>query len=189
MLLVGFLVFGLILETSNENLISENKDTFKHTLAINSLAAVGSLFAIVLHSDLSPAPGVNFELGIKNNFSVNFEIDLNNIFFLILPVEGEIGLRKYLQEEKEFWGFYLYQGIAWGWINLIYTDPARYGKIAKYLPNLIFAGGYKYVFKSGFTIDPFLVLRLIYGGKIFSLGQIGFVELFPLWGLYLGYSW
>jgi formate hydrogenlyase subunit 3/multisubunit Na+/H+ antiporter MnhD subunit len=94
MLLVGFLVFGLILETSDENLISKNKDTFKHTLAINSLAAVGSLFAIVLHSDLSPAPGVNFELGIKNNFSVNFEIDLNNIFFLILPVEGEIGLRK-----------------------------------------------------------------------------------------------
>ncbi len=48
-----------------------------------------------------------------------------------------------------------------------------------YIPNLIFAVGYKNISVKGFTIDPILGLRAVY---------TDFVVL-PVLGLYLGRTW
>jgi hypothetical protein len=52
---------------------------------------------------------------------------------------------------------------------------------------LILLLGYKYISESGFTIDPFLGSRIVYGLG-YGLG-FGKVDFFPAIGVYLGYSW
>jgi len=175
-MLLGFLLLLLISETSEKEL------EYKYSLNVNPLAFfivdAGHAGGIIL-----PNPGINFEGKGEGNWSLNFEI--NVIFPFPIPTEIEVGIREYLL--KEFRGFYFYQGIAWGWINLLFLPEERYRKIARYIPNLILLGGYKYVFRSGFTIDPFLGLRAAYGffGDV-NLGPFG------IWrdlGVYLGYTW
>jgi hypothetical protein len=175
-MLLGFLILLLISETSEERF------GHKYSLSINPLAVfigvAGHAGGIIL-----PNPGINFEAKGDGNWSFNFEI--NAIFFI--PTEIEVGIREYLDKKKEFRGFYFYQGIAWGWINLLFLPEERYKKIARYIPNLILVGGYKYVFRSGFTIDPFLGLRAAYG----FLGDVN-LGPFGIWrdlGVYLGYTW
>jgi hypothetical protein len=175
-MLLCFLLLLLMSETSEKVL------EYKYSLGVNPLAffivGAGHAGGIIL-----PNPGINFEVKGDDNLSFNFEI--NAIFPFPIPTEIEVGIREYLL--KEFRGFYFYQGIAWGWINLLLLPEERYKKIARYIPNLILVVGYKYVFKSGFTIDPFLGLRAAYGffGNV-NLGPFG------IWrdlGVYLGYTW
>jgi len=156
---LGFLIFFVIMEGEVGEKLEKG---YKNTLSVN----------------LFPIPGINFERKIRRRLSLNFEV--NN---LILPSELEIGLREYLM--KEFNGLYLYQGLAWGVLNFS-VDTERYGEIAKYIPNLIFTFGYKYVSGGGFTVDPFLVLRSIYGVKGLGGGPIG---ILPALGIYFGYTW
>jgi hypothetical protein len=158
-MLLGFLILLLISETSEERF------GHKYSLSINPLAVfigvAGHAGGIIL-----PNPGINFEVKGGGNWSFNFEI--NAIFFI--PTEIEVGIREYLKKEKEFRGFYLYQGLAFGWTNFVFGS---------YIPNLILAFGYKNVSPKGFTIDPILGLRAIY---------TDFVVL-PVLGLYLGRTW
>jgi len=193
MLLVFFVIF-LFSETLEENLGYKYK--YKYTLEINPLPFVtggGHAPEFFL-----PIPGINFEMKVKDRLSLNFE--LNNVWF-IFPVEVELGIREYLGKES-FRGTYLYQGLAWGWINIATSaeseensEKNRYRKLAKYVPNLILTLGNKSISKKGFTIDPFLGLRIIYGGGFliglignFSFGSFKF-GILPALGLYLGYSW
>jgi hypothetical protein len=158
-MLLGFLILLLISETS------EKRFGHKYSLSINPLAVfigvAGHAGGIIL-----PNPGINFEVKGGGNWSFNFEI--NAIFFI--PTEIEVGIREYLKKEKEFRGFYLYQGLAFGWTNFVFGI---------YIPNLILAVGYKNVSAKGFTIDPILGLRAVY---------TDFVVL-PVLGLYLGRTW
>jgi hypothetical protein len=188
MLLVFFVIF-LFSETLEENLGYK----YTYTLEINPLPFVtggGHAPEFFL-----PIPGINFEMKVKDGISLNFE--LNNVWF-IFPVEAEIGIREYLGRES-FRGTYLYQGLAWGWINIATSaeseensEKNRYRKLAKYVPNLILTLGNKSISKKGFTIDPFLGLRIIYGGG-FLMGNLSFGSfkfgILPALGLYLGYSW
>jgi hypothetical protein len=155
-----FVIFIL----GSEDSVMNFKSKYKYTISVNPLS-----FLIVSgrHIDFTVPiyiPGINFEalLG-ESNLSLNFE--LNNFFFVI-PVELELGIREYLQERKEFQGFYLYQGIAIGFI--IPTGAS-----------VILTGGYKSIKKSSFTIDPFVGIRIVIK-PFFPL---------PALGLYLGYSW
>jgi hypothetical protein len=171
---LGFLIFFVVMYGgAGEKLDKE----YKYTLSVNPLAFTILVDHFVLPV---PSPGINFERKISGRLSLNFEV--NNLL-LIFPNELEIGLREYLM--KEFNGLYLYQGLAWGWINS-FVDTERYGEIAKYIPNLIFTFGYKYVSRGGFTVDPFLVLRSIYGVKGLGGGPIG---ILPALGIYFGYTW
>jgi hypothetical protein len=146
----------------------------QYTLEINP-------FSFIVPFLFLPTPGINFELGLKRNFSLNFEV---NNKLLIEPLEGEVGIREYLEEDKALEGFYLYQGLAWGWLN-IWGPDKKYREVAKYIPCLILTLGYKSISKRGFVVDPFLGLRLMYGGESFGIKPIGFL---PALGLYLGYA-
>jgi hypothetical protein len=177
--MLGILMFLIISENLNE------KIDHKYSLTCNILGvfiAASREAGIIL-----PNPGINFEMRGKGNWSLNFEI--NVIFPIPIPTEIEVGVREYLQEEKKFRGFYLYQGLSWGYVNLVsLPEEEKYRKIVKYLPNLILTSGYKYVSRSGFTVDPFFVLRLMYGGGFMGF-DLGPIEILPALGLYLGHSW
>jgi hypothetical protein len=100
LLLLGFLTFVWIFGNSSE---SRN---FSYTLAVNPLH-----FLVGITREASIViwiPGINFESELKENFSLNFE--LNNVF-LIFPFELEVGFREYLKGGG-IEGFYLYQEIA-----------------------------------------------------------------------------
>jgi len=115
--------------------------------------------------------GVNFELRVKNNFSLSFE--LNNYLFII-PWKLELGIREYLGKDG-FDGIYFYQGLGMQFFYFFYDEGTR-----KIIPNLTFSGGYKFVFDSGFTLSPFLGI---------FVPIINFSTYSPVIGLYIGYSW
>ena len=99
---------------------------------------------------------MNFEIGVKNNFSLNFTL---NSALIILPVEFGFGFREYLQGRERFQGVYLYQGGKLGWIDKLDIETLTK---ANY-PYLVLSTGYKYIDnQGGFTIDPFLELRIVY---------------------------
>jgi len=128
--------------------------------------------------------GMNFEIGVKNNFSLNFTL---NSVLIILPVEFGFGFREYLQGRERFQGVYLYQGGKLGWIDKLDIETLTK---ANY-PYLVLGTGYKYIDnQGGFTIDPFLELRIVYVKEREKrpLSWMPFF-LFPILGLYLGYSW
>jgi len=163
-------------------LVLISQTTHYNTISVNPLAFMiyyGEGGHIPLFVPI-PTPGINFENEIKSRFSLNFE--LNNLF-LIVPIELELGVREYLQKEKEFEGFYFYQGISVGWID-------RFGTSTKY-PYLVLTGGYKSIKESGFTVDPFVgVLMSI--GRLFASQDLKFLLKFgilPILGLYFGYTW
>jgi hypothetical protein len=134
----------------------------------------------------SLAPGINFEMKVKNSFSLNFE--LNNALF-IFPVEVEVGIREYLGD-RNFDGFYLYQGLAsWVLVSLweaIGLKKKQNSLMELIIPHLILTFGYKYIDKKGFTLDPFLGLRIILSDLLLTSSVPAH---FPVVGLYLGYSW
>ncbi|MDT7906870.1 MAG: hypothetical protein RRA63_02330 [Candidatus Calescibacterium sp.] len=189
----GFLVFVLIMESTGD--LGEK---YKYTVSINPTSVLpfmlsDSGFSILqLHPGrklvVVPSPGINFEVKIIGKVSINFEINNMTFFGSIIPAELELGIREYLQEGKKFYGLYIYQGLSWGIVNF-YTRVENFERTTKYVyvPNLILLCGYKYISGSGFTIDPFLGSRIVYGLG-YGLG-FGKVDFFPAIGVYLGYSW
>jgi hypothetical protein len=190
---VGFLVFALIMESTG-NL----EEKYKYTVSINPTSVLPfmlsdsgfTVFQLYPGRKLVvvPSPGINFEVKIIGKVSINFEINNMTFFGSIIPAEFELGIREYLQEGKKFYGFYIYQGLSWGIVNF-YTRVENFERTTKYVyvPNLILLLGYKYISESGFTIDPFLGSRIVYGLG-YGLG-FGKVDFFPAIGVYLGYSW
>jgi hypothetical protein len=179
MLLIYFII-SISLKIPLYSDVSGESKKFEHTLELNLLPAL-----------LLPLSfGVNFEREFQNYFSINFEM---NTIWLILPFELEVGVREYLGE-KEFRGSYLYQGLALVLEDFLRLseEKEKYGKFAKYIPNLILAGGYKYISANGFTINPFLGIRAVYGREYFGVDlniNLGPIGLFPVLGCYFGYSW
>ena len=163
-MLLGILIIFLISETQLES--SEHKQLesseHKYTIGINllSLAPIpvgfghASPFILLL-------PDVNFELKVGRKVSMDFGLTM----LYIIPIGARVGVREYLGK-KGFRGFYLYQHLG----------AFRVGTVTY----LTFGGGYKYVSKGGFTVNPFLGLGLRFDN--FWIGGPG-----P--GLYLGYTW
>jgi hypothetical protein len=190
-MLLGFLIFALVLGSSKEiedvlkKIEYSGAADFRHvkyTLSINPLPAfpvgapgISTIFIIIW------IPGINFESKLKENFSLNFE--LNNVF-LIFPFELEVGVREYL-ERRGIEGFYLYQGLG-GMLTYFFN-----GKF-EVIPNLVLTFGDKYISRKGFTLDRFIGLKLLYSFSdsvaILEFRQ-GRIVLLPILGLYLGYSW
>jgi len=183
-MLLGFFVLFLIFEVSAENL------EHKYTLGINPLALIGgggtpSVTVVILNAE------INFELKIKNKVSLDF--NLTNLFFII-PIGVRLGVREYLGKEG-FKGFYLHQGLG---ASFVY-DEKNIIPPAITIPYLSIKGGYKYVSKGGFTVDPFFGLTLwskkliLKSSGIEGISFIGLTDssiiLWPNIGLYLGYSW
>ena len=173
LLLLGFLTFVWIFGN-----LSESRN-FSYTLVINPLPVLVGITreaSIVIW-----IPGINFESKLKENFSLNFE--LNNVF-LIFPFELEVGVREYLKG-RGIEGFYLYQGLA-GMLTYFFN-----GKF-EVIPNLVLTFGDKYISRKGFTLDRFIGLKIVYGGGFFSeyltIGSLKF-GILPALGLYLCYSW
>jgi hypothetical protein len=167
-MLLGFLLLVLVTDVLDKKI-----EEYRYTFTINPLpflfmpSIFGSrptIFALV--------PGINLEIRIKEKLSLNFE--LNNAW-LIFPAEIEIGIREYLGD-KVFEGFYLYQGLAGLNLENISKDIEQERALE---PSLILTAGYKFIFRNGFTVDPFAGIR------IFILEAFPF----PAVGLYLGYSW
>ncbi len=189
-MLLGFLIFALVLGSSKEieDVLKEieysgsaNFRHVKYTLSINPLPAfpvgVPGMSTIIIIW----VPGINFESKLKENFSLNFE--LNNVF-LVVPFELEVGIREYLERDG-IKGFYLYQGIA-GMLTYFFN-----GKF-EVIPNLTLTFGDKYISRKGFTLDRFIGLKLLHSFSdsvaILEFRQ-GRIVLLPILGLYLGYSW
>jgi len=189
-MLLGFLIFALVLGSSKEIEDVLKKIEYsgaadfrrvKYTLSINPLPAFPVGAPGISTIIIIWIPGINFESKLKENFSLNFE--LNNVF-LIFPFELEVGVREYL-ERRGIEGFYLYQGIA-GMLTYFFN-----GKF-EVIPNLVLTFGDKYISRKGFTLDRFIGLKIVYGGGFFSeylsIGSLKF-GILPALGLYLGYSW
>jgi hypothetical protein len=178
-MLLGFFIIFLISE-------------YRYSLCVNPVA-FGPKVINIPRQGPSLAPGINFEMKVKNSFSLNFE--LNNALF-IFPLEVEVGIREYLGD-RNFDGFYLYQGLA-SWVLVSLWEAIGLKKkqnssedrnnpplIELVIPHLILTFGYKYIDKKGFTLDPFLGSKILPHFFLFSSG----VPFFPVLGLYLGYSW
>ena len=166
-MLLGVLIIFLISEAQLES--SEHKQLesseHKYTIGIDLL----SLAPIVVgfghaSSFILLLPDVNFELKVGRKVSMDFGLTM----LYIIPIGGRVGVREYLGK-KGFRGFYLYQHLG-----------ALFFLVDTTVPYLTFGGGYKYVSKGGFTVNPFLVLGLQFDN--FRIGG-------PGQGLYLGYTW
>jgi len=143
--------------------LSENRE-YKNTVGIDLLSSFLPFLSLK----------VKFEAKFKERLSVDF--NLTTSFLFISP---EVGIREYLGK-GEFDGFYLYQGIN----GIIFS----YNNITKLGAGFAVVGGYKYIAEEGFTIDPFLGLRLGFGASTF-IPISRFFHVLPVIGLYMGYSW
>jgi len=182
-MLLGVLIIFLISETQE---ISEHK----YTIGINPLSFGGAGGAHI-GATILLSPQVNFELKVLRKVSIDFE--LTNLLFII-PVGARVGVREYLGK-KGFRGFYLHQGLG----ASFFYDEGNIIPPAIIIPYLTFRGGYKYVSKGGFTVDPFLGSmlwseKLIFKspeteGIFFSGLPNTIIIIWPVLGLYLGYTW